>query len=204
MPRRAVYERTAIEAILDEALVCHVGTVDEAGAAVVIPTLHARIGDHLFFHGSAASRTLRRAERSEVCLTATLLDGLVLARAAFHHSVNYRSVVVFGQAELIEAEAEKRRVLEAFTEKLIPGRWDDVRPPSEKELRATSVLRLGLDEASAKVREGGPADEEFDYELPIWAGTIGLRTVAGEPQADDRLLPGVERPAYVDDLVQGA
>lgn len=202
VPRRAVYDREVVEAILDEAIVCHVGTVDEAGFPVVIPTLHARVGRHVYLHGSAASRTLGEAERAEVCLTATLLDGLVLARSAFHHSVNYRSVVLFGQAERIEAAEDKRRALEAFTEKLVPGRWADVRPPSERELRGTSVLRLPLDEASAKVREGGPVDEEADYELPVWAGTVGLRLEAGEPQPDERLAPGVERPKYVDELAR--
>jgi nitroimidazol reductase NimA-like FMN-containing flavoprotein (pyridoxamine 5'-phosphate oxidase superfamily) len=202
VPKRAVYEREAIEAILDEAVVSHVGTVDPAGCPVVIPTLHARVGDWLYIHGSAASRTLREAERAEICLTATLLDGLVLARSAFHHSVNYRSVVVFGRAEQIEASEDKRRALEAFTEKLVPGRWADVRMPSEQELRGTTVLRLPLDEASAKVRSGGPIEEEADYELPVWAGTIGLRLAAGDPQPDERVMPGVECPDYVGDLVQ--
>lgn len=202
MPSRAVYEREAIEAILDEALVSHVGTVEEAGGPIVIPTLHARIGDRLYIHGSAASPTLRRAARAEICLTATLLDGLVLARSAVHHSVNYRSVVVFGQAERVEAAADKSRALEAFTEKLVPGRWGDARLPTEKELRATAVLRLPLDEASAKVRTGGPLDDEPDYELPVWAGTVGLRLTAGNPEPDERLAPGVERPAYVDRLMR--
>jgi uncharacterized protein len=201
VPRRAVYEREAIEAILDEAMICHVGSVDPEGFPVVIPTLHARIADHVYLHGSSASRNLREAERAEVCLTATLVDGLVLARSAFHHSVNYRSVVLFGQAERIEAEEDKRRALEAFTEKLVPGRWPDVRPPNQQELGGTAVLRLALDEASAKVRTGGPIDEEDDYDLPVWAGTIDLRQVAGDPEPDERLLPGVELPAYVDDLL---
>lgn len=200
MPRRAAYERRTIEAILDEAVVCHLGIVEEAGFPVVIPTLHARAGDQLYLHGSAASRTLRRAERMEVCLTATLLDGLVLARSAVHHSVNYRSVVVFGQAERIEAPAEKERALRAFTEKLAPGRWAEVRPPTEKELRATGVLRLALAEASAKVREGGPLDDEPDYELPVWAGVVPLRLATGDPRPDDRLLAGVERPACFEQL----
>lgn len=201
MPRRAVYEREAIEAILDEALVCHVGTVDPDGFPVVIPTLHARVGGHLYLHGSAASRTLREAERAEVCLTATLVDGLVLARSAFHHSVNYRSVVLFGRAERIEGADDKTRALEAFTEKLVPGRWADVRPPSEGELRGTAVLRLPLEEVSAKVRTGGPVEEEADYDLPVWAGTIPLRLVADDPVPGPRLLPGVSRPAYVDALL---
>lgn len=202
VPQRAVYERETIEAILDEAPVCHVGAIDGDGYPVVIPTLHARVGEWLYIHGSAASRTLRTARRSEICLTATLLDGVVLARSAFHHSVNYRSVVLFGQAEWIDESADKRRALEAFTEKLVPGRWEDVRSPSERELRGTAVLRISLEQASAKVRSGGPVDDEADYELPVWAGTIGLRLTAGPPEPDDRLLPGVDRPAYVDELVQ--
>ena len=202
VPQRGVYEREAIETILDEALICHLGTVDEAGFPVVIPTLHARLGEHLYVHGSAASHTLRRAGRDEVCLTATLLDGLVLARSAFHHSVNYRSVVVFGRAEPIESAVDKARALEAFTEKLVPGRWPDIRPPSEQELRGTGVMRIPFDEASAKVRSGGPVEEEGDYDLPVWAGTIGLRIAAGEPQPDQRLIAGVERPAYVDRLTR--
>lgn len=202
MPKRAVHERARIEKILDEAIVSHVGTVGEGGYPVVIPTLHARAGDSLYLHGSAASPTLRRAERAEICVTATLLDGLVLARSAVHHSVNYRSVVVFGQAERIEAEEDKRRALEAFTEKLVPGRWGDARLPTAQELKATAVLRLPLDEASAKVRSGGPLDDEEDYELPVWAGTVPLRLTADAPLADDRLLPGVECPAYVTELVR--
>lgn len=202
MPKRAVYERERIDAILDEAPICHVGTVGDDGHPVVIPTLHARDGDSLYLHGSAASPTLRRAEKAEVCVTATVLDGLVLARSAVHHSVNYRSVVAFGQAEAVETEAEKCQALEAFTEKLIPGRWGDARLPTTQELKATAVLRLPLDEASAKVRNGGPLDDEEDYELPVWAGTIPLRLAAGTPQADERLLPGIECPSYLTELTR--
>jgi uncharacterized protein len=197
MPSRASYEREAIEAILDEAVVSHLGTVAEAGHPVVIPTLHARAGEWLYVHGSAASPSLRRAKRSQACLTATILDGLVLARSAVHHSVNYRSVVVFGEAEAVTTPAGKLVALEAFTEKLVPGRWGDARLPTRQELKATGVLRLRLDEASAKVREGGPLDDEEDYELPVWAGTMGVRLAASEPQPDERLLPGVECPPYV-------
>ena len=197
MPSRASYERATLEAILDEAIVSHVGSVAPAGHPVVIPTLHARDGDQLYIHGSSASPTLRRAREAEVCLTATLIDGLVLARSAVHHSVNYRSVVVFGRPDAVEDVSEKERVLRLFTEKIVPGRWDDVRPPTAQELKATGVLRLPLDEASAKVREGGPMDDEEDYELAVWAGTIELSLSAGEPQPDDRLLPGVERPSYL-------
>jgi uncharacterized protein len=202
MPSRADYERETIEAILDEAIVSHVGTVGPEGHPVVIPTLHARAGDWLYIHGSAASPTLRRAEQAEICLAATLLDGLVLARSAVHHSVNYRSVVVFGQAEKIETSAGKREALEAFTEKLVPGRWGDARLPTEKELRAVGVLRLPLKEASAKVRSGGPLDDEDDYQLPVWAGTIGLRLTTGMPEPDIRLPSGVECPGYVQKLLK--
>jgi nitroimidazol reductase NimA-like FMN-containing flavoprotein (pyridoxamine 5'-phosphate oxidase superfamily) len=202
MPSRANYERETIETILDEAIMSHVGTVSPDGHPVVIPTLHARAGDWLYIHGSAASPTLRRAAQAEICLTATLLDGLVLARSAVHHSVNYRSVVVFGQAEKIEDAEGKCKALEAFTEKLVPGRWGDARLPTEKELRAVGVLRLPLEEASAKVRTGGPLDDEDDYKLPVWAGTIDLRLAASEPQPDDRLPGGVEPPSYLTKLAR--
>jgi uncharacterized protein len=202
MPTRASYERETVETILDEALVSHVGTIAAAGHPVVIPTLHARAGKWLYIHGSAASPTLRRAEQAEICLTATLLDGLVLARSAVHHSVNYRSAVVFGQAEQVTSADGKREALEAFTEKLIPGRWGDARLPTEQELKGTAVLRIRLDEASAKVRTGGPIEEEADYELPVWAGVIDLRLVAGTPQPDERLLPGVECPSYIAELTR--
>lgn len=202
VPQRAVYERETIEAILDEALVSHVGTIDPGGYPVVIPTLHARVGEWLYIHGSAASRTLHEAERAEICLTATLVDGLVLARSAFHHSVNYRSVVVFGRAEKIDGVEGKREALETFTEKLVPGRWGDARLPTAQELKGTAVLRVRLDEASAKVRTGGPVEEEDDYDLPVWAGTIDLRLTAGTPQPDDRLMPGIGCPNYVTNLVR--
>ena len=169
---------------------------------MVTPTLHARVGEQVYVHGSAASRTLRTARRSEVCLTATLLDGLVLARAAMHHSANYRSVMLFGPGQEIEDPEEKRRALEALVEKLVPGRWEDVRAPTDKELRATSVLRIPLEEASAKIRRGPPIDDDADYELPVWAGVVGLRLVADDPEPDRRLAPGIERPEYVTDLVR--
>ncbi len=202
MPSRASYERQTVEAILDEAIVSHLGTVAPAGHPVVIPTLHARAGEWLYVHGSAASPTLRRAEQTEICLTATLLDGLVLARSAVHHSVNYRSVVVFGQAERIDSPDGKSAALEAFTEKLVPGRWGDARLPTAQELKATAVLRMRLDEASAKVRTGGPLDDDEDYALPVWAGTIGLRIVASSAKPDERLLPDVKCPDYVSELVR--
>jgi uncharacterized protein len=197
VPQRGAYERETVEAILDETLVSHVGFVHE-GQPVVIPTLHARLGDRLYLHGSAASRMLRTlANGVPVCATATLVDGLVLARSAFHHSVNYRSVVVFGTATLIESGDETAKALELFTEKLVPGRWADVRPPTRQELKGTKVLSLPLDEASAKVRTGPPIDDDEDYDLPVWAGVLPLATQVAEPQPDPRLDPAIETPAYV-------
>jgi nitroimidazol reductase NimA-like FMN-containing flavoprotein (pyridoxamine 5'-phosphate oxidase superfamily) len=190
MPARADYDREAIDAILDEALVAHLGFAVE-GQPYVIPTLHARVGDSVYFHGSSASRTVRAlAAGASVCLTVTLLDGLVLARSAVHHSVNYRSAVVFGQASAVEDADEKLAAIQAFTECLIPGRWGEVRPPTAKELKAIEVLALPLNEASAKIRSGSPVDDEEDYELETWAGVIPLGAVAGEPIADSRLAHG--------------
>jgi uncharacterized protein len=197
VPQRGAYERETIEAILDETLISHVGFVHD-GQPVVIPTLHARLGDRLYLHGSAASRMLRTLQKGvPVCVTATLVDGLVLARSAFHHSVNYRSVVVFGTATLMESGEETVKVLELFTEKLVPGRWADVRPPTRQELKGTKVLGLPLDEASAKVRTGPPIDEDEDYDLPVWAGVLPLSTGVAEPQPDPRLDPAIETPGYV-------
>jgi nitroimidazol reductase NimA-like FMN-containing flavoprotein (pyridoxamine 5'-phosphate oxidase superfamily) len=197
VPQRGAYERETIEAILDETLISHVGFVHE-GQPVVIPTLHARLGDRLYLHGSAASRMLRTLQKGvPVCATATLVDGLVLARSAFHHSVNYRSVVVFGTATLVEPGDETVKALELFTEKLVPGRWADVRPPTRQELKGTKVLSLPLDEASAKVRTGPPIDDDGDYDLPVWAGVLPLATQVAEPQPDPRLDPAIETPGYV-------
>jgi uncharacterized protein len=197
LPKRGQYERETVHAILDEALICHVGFVHD-GAPVVIPTLHARVGDRLYLHGSAASRMLRTLEKgAPVCVNVTLVDGLVLARSAFHHSVNYRSVVVFGEARPVEPEHEREQALELFTNKLVPGRWADVRPPSRQELKGTKVLRLPLDEASAKVRSGPPIDDDEDYDLPVWAGVLPLSTQVAEPEPDPRLDPAVETPGYV-------
>ncbi len=191
MPARGAYERDAIEAILDEALIAHVGFAVE-GEPYVIPTLQARIGEHVYFHGSSASRTVRAlAAGAQMCLTVTLLDGLVLARSAVHHSVNYRSVIVFGQATAIENEVEKMAAIEAFTERLVPGRWEEARPPTTKELKAIQVLSLPLDEASAKLRTGPPLDDEEDYALDTWAGVIPLQTVTGALVPDARLPEGI-------------
>jgi nitroimidazol reductase NimA-like FMN-containing flavoprotein (pyridoxamine 5'-phosphate oxidase superfamily) len=197
MPKRGRYDRETIDAILDEALICHVGFVDD-GFPVVTPTLHARTGDVLLLHGSSASRTLRQLGGGiEVCITATLIDGLVLARSAFHHSVNYRSAMLFGRAEEVTDPAEKESALEAFTEKLVPGRWADVRTPTAQELKGTSVLRFPLDEGSAKVREGPPLDDEEDYALDVWAGVVPLRLSAAAPVPDQRLAAGTELPPYL-------
>ena len=191
MPARADYDRETIEAILDEALVAHVGFAVD-GQPCVIPTLHARVGASVYFHGSSASRTVRAlAAGAPVCLTVTLLDGLVLARSAVHHSVNYRSVVVFGQAAAIETPSEKMAAIEAFTERLIPGRWEEVRAPTAKELKAIQVFVLPLDEASAKTRTGPPMDDEEDYALDTWAGVIPLATTAGTPSPDGRLAESI-------------
>ncbi len=194
---RAVYDRTRIDEILDAALICHLG-FERDGQPYVIPTLHARIGDLLHVHGSAASRTLRAlGESIPACVTVTLLDGIVLARSVFEHSMNYRSVVVLGTAIPVVDPGEKHAVLEAFTEKLLPGRWADARPPTRKELKATSVLSLPLDEASAKVRDGAPDDGDTpDAELDVWAGHIPLTMKALAPVPAPELRPGIPVPAY--------
>jgi uncharacterized protein len=195
-PQRGVYERAAIDAILDEGFVCHLGFVHE-GQPFVIPTLFARIGDEVYVHGSAASRMLRSLRGGvDACLTVTLVDGIVLARSIFNHSVNYRSVVVLGRAVEVENREEKLCALEAFSDRLVPGRWADVRPPTEQELKATSILRLPLDEAAAKVRTGPPEDEEEDYALGVWAGVIPVALTAGEAQPDPRLAPGLDPPVW--------
>jgi uncharacterized protein len=191
MPARAEYERETIEEILDEALVAHLGFAVEE-EPYVIPTLHARVGDSVYFHGSSASRTVRAlAAGAPMCLTVTLLDGLVLARSAVHHSVNYRSVVVLGRATAIVDPGEKMAAIEAFTERLVPGRWDEVRPPTAKELKAIQVLSLPLTEASAKLRTGPPMDDEEDYTLNTWAGIIPFGLIAGAPIPDERLMRGI-------------
>jgi uncharacterized protein len=190
-PQRGRYDRETIDAILDEALVCHLGFVHD-GHPYVIPTLFARIGDEVFVHGSAASRMLRTiAGGVDACLTVTLIDGIVLARSVFNHSVNYRSVVVLGRAEPVE---DKEPALHAFMEKLLPGRWDEARRPTAKELKATSILRLPLDEASAKLRQGPPKDDEEDYSWRVWAGVIPLESRWSEPVPDPRLGPGFATP----------
>ena len=194
-PQRAVYDREAVNQILDEAFLCHVGfTVD--GQPFVIPTSYGRDGDVLYIHGSAASRMSRNLDKGvAVCITVTLLDGLVLARSVFNHSMNYRSVVILGTATLVDDAAEKLAALRALSEHIIPGRWDDSRQPNEKELKATSVLRLPITEFSAKVRVGPPVDDEEDYSFPTWAGVIPLDVTVGSAIRDERCEQ--ELPAYL-------
>ena len=195
LPERASYDAPTVHAILDEALICHAGFVVH-GDPVVIPTIHWRDGDRLYFHGSPASGMLRNLRTGiPACVTVTLLDGLVMARSAFHHSMNYRSVVVFGTATEVTDREEKIRALEGLVEHVCRGRSKDVRQPNERELKQTLVLSLPITEASAKIRKGGPADDEEDYALPIWAGVVPLKMVAGEPVTDERVGVGV--PEYV-------
>jgi nitroimidazol reductase NimA-like FMN-containing flavoprotein (pyridoxamine 5'-phosphate oxidase superfamily) len=191
LPKRGVYDKAQVHAILDDGILCHVGfTVD--GQPYVIPTGYVRVDDRIYIHGSPASRMLRALDQAiDVCLTVTLIDGLVLARSAFHHSMNYRSVVVLGKARLVTDPDEKTDALRSFVNHIVPGRWDEVRQPTGRELQATSVLALHLNEVSAKVRTGAPIDDEEDYGLPIWAGVVPLRIETGEPIADPRLVPGV-------------
>jgi nitroimidazol reductase NimA-like FMN-containing flavoprotein (pyridoxamine 5'-phosphate oxidase superfamily) len=202
-PERGRYDVETVDAILDEALFSHVGFVHD-GRPFVIPTLHARAGGNLYLHGSSASRMVRElATGADVCVTATLVDGLVLARSVFDHSVNYRSVVVLGRASRVENEEEKERALEAFTDKLVPGRWAEARAPSAKELKATAVLRMALEECSAKVRSGGPGGADGpDAELDVWAGVVPLVVRAGEPQPDPLLAPGISVPPSVVALLE--
>ena len=197
IPKRGNFDRETIYSILDEGFVCHVGfTVN--GQPFVIPTGYARSGDTLLIHGSAASRMMRILSGGiDVCVTVTLLDGLVLARSAFHHSVNYRSVVVFGKAKLIEADQEKLEALYAFTQHIVPNRWNEVREPNELELKATTVLALPLEEASAKIRTGDPVDDAEDYEMNVWAGVIPLKVKAEKPEDDALLKEGIAAPDYV-------
>lgn len=197
VPKRGKYQQETIYQILDEGLVCHVGFVVD-NQPFVIPTAYGRIKDKLYIHGSPASRMLRNLQQGiQVCITVTLIDGLVLARSAFHHSMNYRSVVIFGTAEVVSDPEEKLNALYAFTEHVIPGRWQEVRQPNPHELAGTLVLALPLVEASAKIRTGAPIDDEADYLLPIWAGEIPLRVVADAPINDPRLQPGIVLPSNV-------
>jgi nitroimidazol reductase NimA-like FMN-containing flavoprotein (pyridoxamine 5'-phosphate oxidase superfamily) len=197
LPNRGSHELEVVHAILDAGFLAHVG-FQTNGQPFVIPTLYGREDNKLYLHGSAASRMLRELETGvPACVTVTLVDGLVLARSAFHHSMNYRSVVAFGTARKIEEPARKTHALRTISEHLIAGRWNDVRSPSEKELKATAVLEFSIEEASAKIRQGPPIDEEDDYNLPVWAGVLPLKLEAQTPVPDARLTYGVEAPPYI-------
>ena len=196
LPKRGHFDRETVYSILDEGFICHIGFVAN-GQPFVIPTGYARVEDKLYVHGSQASRMLRSlAAGIDACVTVTIVDGLVLARSAFHHSMNYRSVLVFGRATFVSDPEEKYAALLALSEHIVPGRWKDVREPNEQEMILTTVLSLSLEEASAKVRTGPPLDDEEDYALPIWAGVVPLKLVAGEPVNDPRLTAEVPVPGY--------
>jgi uncharacterized protein len=199
LPKRAAYDPATIHAILDEGMVCHVSFTVE-GRPNVVPTIYVRMGENIYLHGSPASRMLQVLQRGEdVCIAVTIVDGLVLARSAFHHSINYRSVVLFGKGAEVREPERKAEVLRALSEHLIAGRWQEVREPSANELRQTLVVSIPLQEASAKVRTGPPLDDEPDYELPVWAGVLPLHLAAAMPIADPRLKPGTKPPAYATD-----
>jgi hypothetical protein len=199
LAERGHYDKESVHAVLDAGRIAHVGLAPD-GEPVVIPVLYARMGDEIVFHGAKASRLLKYLQSGgPVCVTVTIVDGLVLARSLFEHSMNYRSAVAFGRGRLLE-EAEKLAALQAISDHLLPGRWDDARRPSEKELKATTVVAVSIDEATAKIRTGGPEDNEADYNLPVWAGVVPLREVYGEPVPDKRLMSGVEVPVYMRQL----
>ncbi|TML18311.1 MAG: pyridoxamine 5'-phosphate oxidase family protein [Actinobacteria bacterium] len=199
-PERGAYDRDVIDAILDEALVCHAGFAVD-GQPFVIPTIHARDGDVLYLHGSPGSRMLRNLrEGIDACVTVTLLDGLVLARSVYNHSMNYRSVVVVGRAREVTAPDEKLRAMRCVVEHVVPGRWNEARQPSEKEIKATTILAVSLAEASAKIRSGPPTDDESDLDLPVWAGVIPLVLQAGDPAPDGGVGPPL--PGYVADYIR--
>lgn len=201
LPERGGYDRAALDAILDEALICHVGFVQD-GQPFVIPTIHARVADTIYFHGSPASRMLRLMKRgAPVCVTATILDGIVAARSVFHHSMNYRSAVVLGEARLVEDENERLRAMEAVTEHVIPGRWGEARHPSELESKGTLLAAVAISEFSVKVRSGPPGDEEDDYALPTWAGVVPMTLRPGAPIPDPMLGEGIEVDVSVERLV---
>ena len=196
LPKRGHFDRETVNAILDEGFICHVGFVVD-GQPFVVPTGYARVDDKLYIHGSQASRMLRSlAGGIDACVTVTIVDGLVLARSAFHHSMNYRSVLVFGRATLVDEPKEKYEALLALSEHIVPGRWADVREPNEQEMKQTTVLCMPLEEASAKIRTGPPLDDEEDYALPMWAGIVPLKLTAGQPINDPRLSAEIPVPDY--------
>ena len=197
LAERADYDRDTVYSIIDEALICHVAFAQD-GQPFVIPTIHARMDDTLILHGAKASRLLKHVQTgAPICVAITLLDGLVVARSVFHNSMNYRSVVLFGQGHVIEGKEERLRALEVLTEHVVPGRWRDARPPNRKELNATTVVALPIESATAKLRAGPPGDDEEDYALPIWAGVIPMGQVFGAAQDDPRLADGIATPDYI-------
>lgn len=199
---RGKYDRETVFAILDEAFLCHIGFSIE-GQPFVIPTLYARDGETIFVHGSSISRMLENiSEGVPVCVTVTITDGIVLARSAFHHSMNYRSVTAFGTGALVEDEDEKVRALELISENVLPGRWADSRGPTKKELDVTSVIAIRIEDAAAKIREGDPKDDKRDYELPIWAGVVPIVQIPREPIADALLPEGIDVPDYIRKLYE--
>ena len=197
LPKRGHYDRETVYAVLDAGLIAHIGYVID-GQPFVTPTAYWREGDMLYWHGSAASRMLEHVgEGIPVSVTVTHLDGLVLARSGFHHSINYRSVMAFGRAHFVDDPAAKMAAFEAFVERIYPGRWPELRPATAQEVKGTSVLGMKIEEASAKIRTGGPVDDDEDYALPIWAGVLPIRTVVGAAIPDEKLTPGIERPAHL-------
>jgi nitroimidazol reductase NimA-like FMN-containing flavoprotein (pyridoxamine 5'-phosphate oxidase superfamily) len=197
IPARGYYDKETINKIIDEALYCHVSFVHN-NQPYIIPTIHARKNDRILFHGAKGSRMLKHlAEGNEVCIAITIMDGLVLARSVFHHSMNYRSVVLFGKGRLIENKVEKLESLRTITEHLIPGRWEDARKPNEKELNVTTVVSINIDEASAKIRTGPPIDDEEDYKLSVWAGMIPVSHKFDNPENDPRLKEDIPLPDYI-------
>ena len=197
-PKRAAYDPKTVHAVIDAGLICHVGYVIN-GQPYVTPTAHWRDGGRVYWHGSSASRMLRAQKGGiPVCLTVSHLDGLVLARSGFHHSVNYRSVMLVGNAELVEGDEAKDAALKVFMDRIMPGRWAELRPPTKQEMKGTTILGMNIAEVSAKIRTGGVIDEEEDYDWDVWAGVVPIRTLIGEPEDDDRLKPGIPRPDYLE------
>ena len=196
MHQRGAYDRATIDAILDAQPLAHVGYLLD-GAPLVTPTLQWREGDHVYWHGSSASRMLERCDGAEVCVTVTLMDGMVMARSAYNHSVNYRSVMLLGRARIVDEREEKRARLRAMVEHMFPGRWERLRAMTEQEFKATTVLALPIDEASAKIRKGPPGDDDADLDIDVWAGVIPLSVQAGEPEPDPRGRQGVPVPDHI-------
>jgi len=203
LPKRGHYDRATLHGVLDAGFICHVGYVID-GQPYVTPTAYWREGDQVYWHGSSASRMLRAQSTGiPVCVTVTHVDGLVVARSGFHHSINYRSAMLLGKAEKVEDKAEKESAMAAFVDRIYPGRWQTLRPVNNQEMKATTILRMAIDEASAKIRTGPPVDDEEDYGLPIWAGVINLRSVVGNIESDPRLKPGVLVPADIKPYASG-